>query len=127
MSLLSAAWVDRAACKNTPIEWWYPDMRTGRHSETEPDGPVPAITKPYCNTCPVHTECLEHAIRFERFGVWAGTSMRQRERIRTARRRRRAPHITLVGDNGRHTNTNLDQRRTPLTNDTHSHADAGER
>lgn len=38
-----------------------------------------------CLSCPVRPECREYAVANERFGVWAGTSERQRVRMRKER------------------------------------------
>ena len=35
-----------------------------------------------CLDCPVNAECLEHALHHEKHGYWAGTSEKQRQRIR---------------------------------------------
>lgn len=40
---------------------------------------------PICAACPVAGECLEHAVAFEKYGIWAGTSERERRRIRRQR------------------------------------------
>ena len=35
-----------------------------------------------CLDCPVNNECLDHALRHEHYGFWAGTSEEQRISIR---------------------------------------------
>lgn len=35
-----------------------------------------------CKECPVIQECLEYALRHNEYGVWGGTSERQRNKIR---------------------------------------------
>ena len=35
-----------------------------------------------CLDCPVNAQCLEHALHHETHGYWAGTSEKQRQRIR---------------------------------------------
>ncbi|MET0786103.1 MAG: WhiB family transcriptional regulator [Paenisporosarcina sp.] len=35
-----------------------------------------------CQSCPVLETCYEYAVKFEHFGVWGGTSERERQRIR---------------------------------------------
>lgn len=43
--------------------------------------------KAICATCPVRIECLDYAVdNVEQFGIWGGTTMRQRQRIRAQRR-----------------------------------------
>lgn len=45
----------------------------------------------YCNTCPTKIDCLEWAIaNNEPYGVWGGTTTRERERIRSYLRARLA-------------------------------------
>ncbi|MCL4449452.1 MAG: WhiB family transcriptional regulator [Actinobacteria bacterium] len=42
--------------------------------------------KAVCRGCIVRGECLEYALKNgERFGIWGGTSERERRRIRRAR------------------------------------------
>lgn len=68
------SWRVHAACLGMPVEWWIPDE--GMDADPE------AYAR--CQICPVHAECFEFAIP-ERWGMWAGTSARQRQRIRNAR------------------------------------------
>jgi WhiB family redox-sensing transcriptional regulator len=68
-------WQDNAACKNMSSEKYdafYPSK--GRSSEKDTNG--------ICNGCPVREECLEHALKYEEYGYWAGTTSRQRVNIR---------------------------------------------
>ena len=46
---------------------------------------VPQEAKDACNRCPVRDSCLEHALKFESFGYWAGTTPAMRRRIRKQR------------------------------------------
>lgn len=72
------SWRDFAACRDTPIGWWFP-------TSGDSDGlPIPPEAAERCAVCPVRSECLDHAIRHERFGVWAGMSMRAIKRLRQA-------------------------------------------
>lgn len=48
------------------------------------DGNQMEEIKAICDGCPVRPQCLDHALRFERDGVWGGTSERQRVRMRRA-------------------------------------------
>jgi hypothetical protein len=69
------AWRDLAACRGVNVELFFP----GR-------GEVHSIraAKACCSTCPVAPACLEDAIADEPggFGVWAGTTARDRQRLR---------------------------------------------
>ena len=39
-----------------------------------------------CNVCPVREDCLEHALETnERFGVWGGTTEKERRLMLTGR------------------------------------------
>jgi WhiB family redox-sensing transcriptional regulator len=40
------------------------------------------LIKPICDTCPVKEECLNHALKYEDYGYWAGTTAKGRQRIR---------------------------------------------
>jgi WhiB family transcriptional regulator, redox-sensing transcriptional regulator len=69
------AWMADGACRTTHADLWFP----GR-------GQTVTEAKPICNQCPVTDECLEYAIaNNERFGIWGGTSERERERLRATR------------------------------------------
>lgn len=64
-------WKLDAACRGEGLELFFPERRelvTG----------AVAI----CAACPVRPECLEHGLRYERHGVWGGTSERQRKAMR---------------------------------------------
>jgi len=72
----SAAFMAFGACRGTDPDVFFPD----RGESLEP-------AKQVCAGCVVRDECLEHALRNgERFGVWGGTSERERRRIRRQRR-----------------------------------------
>lgn len=72
-------------------------MRYGDCSQTDPEvffpekGGSTAPAKRICGGCSVRAECLEFALaRDERFGVWGGTSERERRRITAQRRQAQA-------------------------------------
>jgi WhiB family redox-sensing transcriptional regulator len=59
-------------CRDLPADWFHPDRG-------ESTGEARAV----CAACPVRPDCLQWAItNGERFGVWGGTSERERRRIR---------------------------------------------
>lgn len=71
-------WRDQAACAGEPTSRWYPRSNADHHPDT-------VHAKAICDTCPVRTDCLIHAILApERHGIWGGTTERQRVRIRRA-------------------------------------------
>lgn len=66
----TAAWRDQAACRGKDPDLFFPHAG-------EPLEPARAI----CATCPVFEPCYLAGLH-ERHGVWAGTSERERDRIR---------------------------------------------
>ena len=69
------AWTERAACRGTDTEIFYP---------VTPDEEAEALS--ICATCPVRAQCLDYAIRNrETYGIWGGTTPDQRRRIRRER------------------------------------------
>jgi WhiB family transcriptional regulator, redox-sensing transcriptional regulator len=72
----SAAFMAFGACRGVDPDVFFPD----RGESLEP-------AKRVCGDCAVRNECLEHALSTgERFGVWGGTSERERRRLRRQRR-----------------------------------------
>lgn len=66
------AWQEFALCADTPLDWWYP-TRGEKLSEE---------AKALCDACPAWKACRDWALHHERFGIWAGTSERQRRILR---------------------------------------------
>ena len=70
------AWQARAACKGT-TELFYPEV-----------GASLAPAKAVCASCPVREACLDFALsHHEQFGIWGGSSERERRRLRAGHRR----------------------------------------
>lgn len=68
-------WTELALCAEVGSDFWYPEKGG---STREP--------KQICRSCPVQPECLEYALEnCERFGVWGGTTERQRRAILAGR------------------------------------------
>lgn len=68
-------WREAALCAQTDPEAFYPER-----------GATAAQAKKVCTVCPVQAECLESAIsKNEQYGVWGGTSRRDRNRIKRRR------------------------------------------
>ncbi len=81
---MDADWQDHAACKGTPPELMFPER-----------GDDVQAAKAVCRTCPVCDACLIFALENgEQFGIWGGTSERQRRRLRAAMDRARR-HATI--------------------------------
>lgn len=73
---LDHAWQDRARCLGVEPELFYPQ----KGDSLEP-------AKRICASCPVQRDCLQYALEHnERYGIWGGTSERERRRLRRARR-----------------------------------------
>jgi WhiB family redox-sensing transcriptional regulator len=69
------AWMDEAACKGKPIEWWFPREGHGISSYAD--------ARRVCDGCPVRAECLAFAQdNGERFGMWGGFTIKDRQRLR---------------------------------------------
>lgn len=68
------SWQARALCLHQDWHPWFP----ARGADLRPAQRI-------CAECPVQDACREHGVLFEAFGVWGGTSERERRRIRRAR------------------------------------------
>jgi len=83
------SWRDRAACRDTDPELFFPAGSTGDaidHIEA---------AKAVCRGCPVREHCLEFAFETnQESGIWGGSSEDERRRLRKAwlarRRQQRA-------------------------------------
>lgn len=74
--IASREWRDRAACRDEITDHFYPRRGEDLH-----------IPRSICARCPITDECLEFALDAgEHFGVWGGTSERERRQIRRQRR-----------------------------------------
>lgn len=62
-------WRRDAACRGTPIEWWFPVTVPGQHKRHRPENPAFAL----CAGCQVRAECDEarRAIPLVA-GIWSG-------------------------------------------------------
>lgn len=64
-------WATRAACRGFDSAIFFP----GQDGNAEPALRV-------CESCPVEEDCLQYALETrQRYGVWGGTTERQRRRI----------------------------------------------
>tara|TARA_Y100001949_G_scaffold112686_1_gene95426 strand:+ start:904 stop:1272 length:369 start_codon:yes stop_codon:yes gene_type:complete len=79
------SWSEKALCKNLDTSNFFPKR-----------GEATAPIKLVCGACPVVKPCLEYAMKSsEKFGVWGGTSERERRRIRGMRARQIRQGIKL--------------------------------
>lgn len=73
------AWMERALCADDNPEHWHPV--TARADEA-------AYAKSVCRRCPVKHDCLAHALADHTLhGVWGGTTLDERNALRTGRHR----------------------------------------
>lgn len=64
-------WMSEGLCNYVDPEAWFPDK-----------GGSTRDVKAFCRQCPVVDECLEYAlVNAERYGVWGGTSERERRKL----------------------------------------------
>lgn len=69
---------DDAACLGVDPDLFYPER-----------GQSTKDAKAVCSSCAVRAECLDYALATnQKFGIWGGTSERERRRIKKARRQR---------------------------------------
>jgi len=73
-------YLDLAACRGLDPDLFYAESGTAIMK-----------AKSLCATCDVREQCLEWAIRREEFGVWGGTTARERAAMRRERGMRLVP------------------------------------
>lgn len=70
-------WADWGLCAQTDPESFFPEK-----------GGSSRLAKRVCAGCPVADECLAYALEHdERWGIWGGTSERQRRTLKRASRK----------------------------------------
>ena len=76
------SWRDRALCRETDPELFFPIGTTGHAVGTIEQA------KSICSGCQVVGECLDYALaNREKVGVWGGATERERRRLLRQRRR----------------------------------------
>lgn len=71
-------WIKQAACRGMSTSVFFVEHGQGKDVKH-------AIA--ICRRCPVREDCLEYALaNGERFGVWGGLTVNQREKVRDDRR-----------------------------------------
>ena len=68
-------WQRFAGCKGLPREWFF-------DHERDQTKRIPEAARRACKECPVAPSCLEHALSYEIYGFWAGTTRGQRVKLR---------------------------------------------
>jgi WhiB family redox-sensing transcriptional regulator len=72
-------WQSDAACSDVDPEIFFPER-----------GGSSKAARAVCSQCQVRGQCLEYALNNkEQFGIWGGTSERERRRLRRERAKRR--------------------------------------
>lgn len=70
------AWRDAGSCKGLPATMFFPGQ-----------GESVVEAQAVCAACAVAIECAEYALASnQRFGIWGGTTERERRRLRAERR-----------------------------------------
>lgn len=73
--MTKAEWMADANCLGVDQRVFFPER-----------GEVTSFAKSICRACDVQAECLAYALNSdEKFGIWGGTSERERRRIRKRR------------------------------------------
>jgi len=65
-------WQNQANCRGMDTKLFFPTQGESIHSSL-----VEA-----CESCPVREQCLNHALHWEHYGYWAGTTEKERKRLR---------------------------------------------
>ncbi len=77
--LQQLGWQGKARCLEVDPEIFFPER-----------GGSSKAARAVCNNCEVRSQCLEYALNNkEQFGIWGGTSERERRRLRKERALRR--------------------------------------
>ena len=79
--LARPAWHENAACSGLGNELFYPGRVWGNPDAVR----QAAAAKVVCALCPVKEQCREAGLE-ERFGIWGGTTERDRRKLRRERR-----------------------------------------
>ena len=80
-------WLDHAKCRGLPGNLFYSDHQHNNTQVQEARSVCLGTHPDHPGRCPVLEDCLTYAIdNGERWGVWGGTSERERRRIARARR-----------------------------------------
>ncbi len=75
------AWFAKAACRGSDTAMFFPQREDGRDTAG-----LAKKAKAVCKECPVREECLMMALAANEPGIWGGTTVKERARIRRRRR-----------------------------------------
>lgn len=88
-------WRDRAACRDTDPEAFFPVAETGPEHEAQV-----AVAKAICAGCPVRAECFAWALKGLAYGIAGGMTEDERRRHRAVRHRSPRPARAPDGRRG---------------------------
>lgn len=65
------SWMAAGACVDAPQIDWFPS-----------EGSDAEVAKAVCRACDVREQCLTQALARHEYGIWGGTTERERQRLR---------------------------------------------
>lgn len=65
------------SCASVGGDFWFPEKSDGSSNSVEM-----LIAKSICKSCPHKVECAQWGVEKERFGIWGGTTERERSILR---------------------------------------------
>ena len=68
-------WDSTPACAGTDTELWF-------NKDDEPSYSEKNLLQRICASCEVRNQCLEYSLKHSVMGYWAGTTPRERQRLR---------------------------------------------
>lgn len=68
-------WESTPACAGTDTELWF-------NEDDEPGYREKTLLQRICASCEVRNQCLEYSLKHSVMGYWAGTTPRERQRLR---------------------------------------------
>ena len=68
-------WESTPACAGTDTELWF-------NKDDEPSYSEKNLLQRICASCEVRNQCLEYSLKHSVIGYWAGTTPRERQRLR---------------------------------------------
>jgi WhiB family redox-sensing transcriptional regulator len=68
-------WKSTPACAGTDTELWF-------NEDDEPGYREKILLQRICASCEVRNQCLEYSLKHSVMGYWAGTTPRERQRLR---------------------------------------------
>ena len=75
------------ACKAADPNLFFPLGQDRAGDEALESEVVGYLADQYCNNCPARKACYDHALADEKYGIWAGTTSKDRRRLRAAAKR----------------------------------------